>query len=161
MIRDKIKNSLLAVCSLELVILGNALIVISIYAEYNNSYSNLPGWTSTIFGFIGGLLIIVGIFGYYLSFNPKLSYMYIYTGAVVVGALSVLVGGIGFLIMSGYVLGELESGWDEISTSLRRDGYSADKEEYGQNLKKNLKFAGLFGVVTFCYLLLGIVGGYY
>ena len=115
MIKEKIKNSLLAVCNLELVILGNALIVISIYASYNNSYTNLPSWTCSIFGFIGFLLIIVGIFGYYLSFNARLSHLYVYTGAVVVGSLSVLVGGIGFLIMSGFVLGELESDWDEIS----------------------------------------------
>jgi hypothetical protein len=70
-IPEKVKNSMLAVCNMELSILGAALIFISIYSKMHSSYTNLPVWTNYIFTLIGLVLIIFGIYGYVLSFKPR------------------------------------------------------------------------------------------
>jgi hypothetical protein len=130
-IPDKVKHSLLAVCNMELSILGSALIFISIYSEMHSSYTNLPIWTNYIFTLIGLILIVFGIFGYYLSFKPKATYLYIYTGVLALAALFVLIAGIGFIVMSGFVIESLEGDWEQITEALRRDGYGVDKQEFG------------------------------
>jgi hypothetical protein len=41
--------------------------------------------------------------------------------------LSVLIAGIGFIVMAGFVIDSLESDWEKIEEALRRDGYGVDK----------------------------------
>lgn len=158
LIGPSIKRSLLSVLNLFLVVLGSALFVISLYSRWHSSYTKLPTWTNYIFSLVGVLMMGLASLGYYASVRNRRVLITIYTIVLSVVALFVLMAGCGFIMTSSTVIAKLSDDWPEISAELGKSGYEIDKQEFGQQLKMNFKFAGLFGVVSFCVLMLALLG---
>lgn len=70
----------------------------------------------------------------------------------------ILVAGIGSILLSSLVMKYLQESWPRIEANLEEAGYDVEIEEFGEQLKMNFKFAGLFGLVNFFFLVLSFVG---
>jgi len=158
LIPKRIKTSLLPVTNLILSILGSALIAVSIYSRSHSNYTKLPVWTNYIFALMGLLLIALGVVGYYAATHSRRTLIQVYAWILGIVSLCILAAGIGFILLSSYVMEYLQEDWPAISEQLRREGFEVQQNEFGALLKMNLKFAGLFGVVNFCFFLLAILG---
>lgn len=157
LIGPSIKRSLLAVLNLFLIVLGSALCVISLYSRWHSSYTKLPVWTNYIFSLVGVLMMGLAGLGYYASIRNRRVLITLYTFVLALISLFILVAGCGFIVTSKTVIAKLSEDWPEISSELEKSGYEIDQQDFGQQLKMNFKFAGLFGVVSFCVLMLALL----
>lgn len=158
LITKKVERSLLPVTSLVISILGSALGAVSIYARKHSTYTSIPEWTIYIFTLMGIVLVGLGGFGYYASTHLKKRLIIVYSIVLGFASLTVLVAGIGSLLTAGLVMDYLQEDWPRINAELQQAGYDVQQNEFGQQLRLNFKFAGLFAVVNFCFFILNFSG---
>jgi hypothetical protein len=155
----QIRTSLLPVLSLNLSVLGSALVAVSVYSRQHSAHTNIPAWTIYIFTLIGLALVVLGILGYYAAMTFNRSLVSLYASLLTFASLALLAAGVGFLYYSFSVMEFISSNWKQISESLSADGYSnIDRQEYGSLIEMHYKFAGLFGLVTFVFVAIAFVG---
>lgn len=94
-----------------LSVLGSALVIVSIYSYRHSSYTSLPVWTNFIFSGIGFILILLGIFGYYAALKSRKTMILVFTVILILAALMILAGGIGYIKFSKEVTTYLKEDW--------------------------------------------------
>lgn len=155
----QIRLSLLPVLSLNLSVLGSALVAVSVYSRQHSTHTNIPVWTIYIFTLIGLALVVLGVLGYYAAMTSNRYLVGLYASLLTVASLALLAAGGGFLHYSYSVMDFINNDWKLISESLAADGYkNIDRQEYGSLIQMHFKFAGLFGLVTFCFVSVAFIG---
>mmetsp|Transcript_10986 Transcript_10986/g.21510 ORF Transcript_10986/g.21510 Transcript_10986/m.21510 type:complete len:342 (+) Transcript_10986:412-1437(+) len=155
----QIRISLLPVLSLNLSVLGSALVAVSVYSRQHSTHTNIPVWTIYIFTLIGLSLVVLGVLGYYGAMTSNRYLVSLYAWLLTLASFALLAAGGGFLFYSFSVMEFINRDWNLISQALEEDGYTnIDREEYGSLIQMHFKFAGLFGLVTFCFVSVAFVG---
>ena len=127
-------------------IMSSGLVIIGFYSEIHSRYATIATWASTLLIFVGLLLFLIGIFGYFIMVKMNRKYINLYLGILIVCLFLIIISCVGFFITAGSVKDIITQNWNEIYGNLKSLGYEVRKSFLINQIQINLKFAGLFCV---------------
>eukprot|EP00743_Colponemidia_sp_Colp-15_P001274 GILK01001397.1.p1 GENE.GILK01001397.1~~GILK01001397.1.p1 ORF type:complete len:485 (-),score=94.72 GILK01001397.1:153-1607(-) len=157
---EKMNKTLLPAFNVNHLILGSVLIGLGVYiGKTANVFPEMSLWSNTMVTALGACVIVLSMFGFHVGRNHnKKQLLYIYTVALVVCAIALFIAGIGSFFLAEQAEENTRAHWAEISSKLADHGqYDVSEQAFASNLKTNLLYAGLVGVVSFIFLLVGII----
>ena len=101
-------------------------------------------------------MVVLGVIGYVSSVKRNIKVIKLYTVLLVVALVFLLIGSIAFIVFSLQVNGIFKEKWKQISEELIEAGKSENREEYSAQIIQNLKFAGMFGVCSFFFIIIAL-----
>ena len=152
-----IRKRIVPLLSLLIIVFSSALVIIAIYANRSASYVNLPTWINHLAIGIGAFLMIIGGFGYYAALKRSRKLLIVYLILLIPIFFFMLYIAFGYLSLSSTFKNLVDKDWPTIYEDLLKRGYNVTKVTFMDYVMMNLKFAGLYGMMYSCFVLITIL----